>query len=350
VSKEQLYSSVLVKIGVERNYLLSKVKLEQFADVKTLSELNSLLKETTYGENLAKIESPYIVNDFETAFWENFIEVCIKIVRNSPEIISSFLRTYLLKFEHENIKTILRGVSIGLQYDEISGKLYIPVETFLKRPKVILKAAKEIQVKSVVDVLQTTFYGPLLRSGLKNYDETGSTKYFDILLDRMFYEYLGKTFKELPTNEQKFAFFYVSSKNDEFNIVTILRAKLLGYEPHWIRMVISPKSYNIPEQLIEKMLMADNFESAFSIVKQTYYKDLFTETQTPEETIFAAEKAFEFYRLEHAKKTRISDPFNVGSPISFIIKKEIEVFNLISISLGIQYNWKRDEILSFLLF
>jgi vacuolar-type H+-ATPase subunit C/Vma6 len=350
LSQEQLYSSVLVKVGVERSKLLSKQKLERLTDSKTLTEFASELKETVYGEKLAKFTVPYNSRNFERVFRESLIEATIKIVRDSPDVVSSFLKTYLLKFEHENIKTILRAASVGLSYEEIVSKLYLSVEEYLKRKEIILKAARAIHVKSVVDALKTTIYAPSLISGLQKYEETDSTKFFDILLDRTFYEHFQEKFKQLPKNEQEVALFYVSRETDRFNILTILRTKLLGYEPHWIRMAISRNSYNITEQTIEAMLMANDFESAFNIIKQSFYKKFFVRAETPEETISAAEKAFRQYIFEHAKKTKIGDPFNVGTPIALIVKKEIESYNLTAISLGIDYNWKKDDVSRLLLF
>lgn len=350
MNQEQLYSSVLVKIGVERSNLLNKQKLEQLTDCKSLKEFVIELGQTIYEKHLMHLTQPYTTNIFERAFRENFIEVCIKIVRSSPDVASAFLKNYLLKFEHENIKTLLRAISIGLSYDEIKSKIYLPVETFLKRQNLILKAAMTIQVKLAVDALQTTVYGPSLIIGLKKYEETGSTKYFDILLDRMFYENLGKSMKDLPKSDRELAFFYVSRQTDCFNILTILRAKLLGYEPNWIRMTISRNFYNVHKQIIETMITAKNFEEAFNMVKKSYYKKFFIKSDIPQETISIAEKNFRRDIFEHIKKTEIGDPFNVESPIAFILKKEIEVYNLTAISLGIEYNWKKDDILQLLLF
>lgn len=350
MSQEQLYSNVLVKVGVERSKLLSKQKLERLTNSKTLTEFASELKETIYGEKLAKFTAPYNSRNFERVFRESLIEVAIKLVRNSPDVVSLFLKMYLLTFEHENIKTILRAASVGLSYNEIVSKLYLSVEEYLKRKEPILKSARAIHVKSVVDALKTTLYGDSLISGLQKYEETDSTKFFDILLDRMFYEQLGEKFKQLPENEQEHIYFYVSRETDRFNILTILRAKLLGYEPHWIRMAISRNSYNIPKKTIEAMLMAEDFESAFNIVKQSFYQKFFVRAGSPEETISGAEKAFRRDIFEHAKKTKIGDPFNVGTPLALMVKKEIELYNLTAISLGIDYKWKKDDISRLLLF
>ena len=68
MSQEQLYSNVLVKVGVERSHLLSKEKLERLTDSKTLEEFASELRETVYGEKLAKLTLPYTSRNFERVF------------------------------------------------------------------------------------------------------------------------------------------------------------------------------------------------------------------------------------------------------------------------------------------
>ena len=43
-------------------------------------------------------------------------------------------------------------------------------------------------------------------------------------------------------------------------------------------------------------------------------------------------------------KLRFGDPFNIGTPLDFIFRKEIESYNLTALSIGIEYNWKKDDI------
>jgi vacuolar-type H+-ATPase subunit C/Vma6 len=335
-------------VAVERSRLLSEDKLKTLTRSKNLEEFASELKETNYGKKLAKVSLPNTAR-FERVFRENLVEVTCKMAQASPENVSQFLKMHLLKFEHENIKTILRATSFGLSHNEITSKIYMPVEEFLKRSDIITKAASSIDVKSVVETLKTTVYGPLLITELRRYEETGSTKFFDILLDRMFYENLGEELESLPKKERKHAFFYVSIETDSFNLSVILRAKILGYDPQWIRMAIAPKFYNIDGETIETLLMSNDFESAFNIVKQSDYSRFFVKADTSEEALSLAEKAFRRAILEHVKKTKVGDLFNVGVPLGLIVQKEIEAYNLTAISLGIGYCWKPDDILRLLI-
>jgi len=344
-----LYSSVLVKIGVERSFLLSEEKIRGLAECKKLEDFASELKETIYGEKVVELSQPYSARKFERVFREKQIETICKIIRNSPEIIRNFLKTYFLKFEIENIKTILRAASLGLPFEEIKNRTYMQVEDFLKRREIFMKAMISINLRSIVDVLKNTEYGLLLTSGLKKYEETGFIRPFEILLDKMFYQKIGDALKNLPKRELKHALFYISAENDGFNLCTILRAKNLGYDPHWIRMAISRNSFKISEETIESLIMADTFEEALKIVRQTYYGRFFSRGETREEIVSMAEKAFREVVFMHAKKSNVGDLFNIGVILGFLIQKKAEVHNLTVISSGIEYGWESDNILAALL-
>lgn len=348
MSRAKLYSNVLVKVGVERSYLISENRLKALASCKNLDEFVSELKETVYTGGLAKVTPPYTSRKFQRVFRENLIEVYCKLVQNSPEKISQLLKSYLLKFEHENIKTIIKAVSIGLPYEEIMKKIYMSVEDFLGRRGIIEKAAAAIHVKSTVDTFKKTVYEQLLNIGLRKYEETKSTKVFDTLLDRMLYEKLGEAFKNLPKKEKEHAVFYVSTETDGFNLLTILRSKILNYDSHWIRMAISNNFYNVQERTIEALLTAKDFESTFNIAKKCYYGDLFVKAETPEETVSSAEESFRKAIIKHAKKTKVGELFNVGTVLGFMAEKEAEVHNLTAMSLGIEHGWKPDKIVSVL--
>ena len=349
MNRARFYANVLAKIGAERSFLLSEEKLRRLTECKNLEEVTSELKDTIYSETIANVSRPYSARKFERAFRENLIKTICKIIRNSPETIRNFLEMYLLRFEIENIKTALRAASVGLPLEEISSRIYLQVEDFLKRKEAFTKAITAVNVRSVVEDLKDTEYAPLLMVGLKRYDETSSIQPFEILLDKMFYQKLGDTFKDLPKNEQKHALFYVSLENDGFNFCTILRAKELGYDPHWIRMAISRHSFKVSEETIEDLIMAENFEESLKIVRQTYYRKFFSRGEKPEEIVSMAEEDFRKAVFMHAKKTRVGDLFNVGAVLSFLIQKEVETRNLTVISLGIEYEWKPDDILTMLL-
>lgn len=349
MSQARLYSSISVKIGAERGRLLTEADMRRIVQCRSLKEFVSNLGETAYREGLAKVEPPYLSESLEKVFKENLFGVYFRLIENSPSKISTFLRTHLLRFEHENIKTVFRAVSVGLPPDQVLRRVHTSIEDFLGNREVFMNAVRGINVKTVVDAFESTAYGPVLASTLRRYEETGTISVFDLILDRIFYEELGASFANLPLEEQRHASFYVSMRMDEFNLFVILRAKNWGYDPHWVRVATSNYSYNLSREDLETLIIAEGFESALNLVKKGYYKQFFQGNGDAEEILSKAEWKFEEAVTKHARETRVGDPFNVGAPLGLIVEKEAEVRNLTVIALGIEYGLESEEIMSQLL-
>jgi V/A-type H+-transporting ATPase subunit C len=349
LSKAKRYSNVTVKIGSERGNLLSEQELKRLAESKSLTEFVAELKNSSYAEGLTKIPAPYDACRLERFFRQSLIETYAKIVKSAPTSAVGFLKTLVARYEYENLKNLLRAVNIGLPQQEVMNRIYIDAEDFLRNKRLFESATDAINVKSIVETLKTTVYGPLLMMGLTKYDETRSTKYFDFLLDKKYYENLVRSFKNLPKKEQARAKFYVSMETDGFTLFTILRGKILNYDPHSIGSLIPAFHFELSEKTVDEALKSDNFESALNVIKQSHYGKFFTKAESPEKTLTLAEKAFKQSILEHARKNMINDTFTIGAPIGFMVQKEAETYNLVALSLGLEYLWKPDEIISSLL-
>jgi vacuolar-type H+-ATPase subunit C/Vma6 len=349
LSQIKRYSSVLAKIGSERSYLLTGTKLKTLAQCKNLTEFASELKETRYSERLAKIPLPYSARKFERLFRENLIETYGKIVQNAPKTSLQFLKMYVSRFEYDNIKIVLRAVHIGLPYEEILRRIYLPAEDFLRNRKVFEKAAEAIDIRSVISLFMNKPYWPALSVGLRKYEETKSMKFFDFLLDKMYYENLVENYENLSKKEQKHAFFYASLETDGFVLLTVLRGKILDYDSDSLRMAIPHSYFDVSEKIVEDALLADGFESALIAVMRSHYDKFFVRAESPEKAMSHAEKELRKAMLAHAEKNRIAESFNLEAPLGFMVEKEAETTNLSALSLGIEYGWKPADIIETLL-
>ena len=297
---------------------------------RVYTEFVAELKDSVYSEGLTKIPAPYNARSLERFFRQSLINTYAKVVKNAPSSTAEFLKTLVAKYEYENLKNLLRAVNIGLPQVEVLNRIYIDAEDFLHNRRLFENATDAINVKAIVEALKTTVYGPSLMMGLGKYDETRSTKYFDFLLDKKYYENLVQSYKNLPKNEQTRAKFYVSMETDGFTLFTILRGKILNYDLHSIGSIIPTFHFELSEKTIEEALKADNFESALNVIKQSYYGKFFTKADSTEKTVTLAEKAFKQSILEHAGKNIIKDTFSVGAVVGFMVQKEAETYNLVA--------------------
>lgn len=220
----------------------------------------------------------------------------------------------------------------------------MPAEEYLKNYTLLEETARSTDLKSLLNSFNNTVYANALRAGLKKYEEDGSTRFFEIFLDKCYYEKLWDTYQVLPKKEKAHALYYASMDNDSFTLLTILRGKTLNYDANWLKAAIPKNHFKISNKTAEALLAAPDFESTIEIVSKSGYAKFFDKMDTPELIIASAEKAFNKAKFKHAKTSHIKEIFNIGAPLGFMVQKSFEVQNLVAISLGIEAGWKTEKI------
>jgi vacuolar-type H+-ATPase subunit C/Vma6 len=338
------YASVLPKIGAERSKLISETKLKALAESKNIAEFAAQLRDTSYQEQIAKVTLPLTSRKLERVFNENLIETYIKIIENSPKKTGKYLSLFLLRVEIEHIKALVNATSAKLTHEQKTAKIYFSVEDYFKRRVFFEEAVKASNPTQLIHAFKGTEYHSPLNMGLKSYEENASTASFDIYLDKLFYEKLYAAYESLPKKEQPHTDVYASIENDGFALETLLRGKALNYESNWLRLVVPQKYFKLSKSTVEALVSAVDFEAALKIVLDSYYAKFFVKTQTPEETIANAGKAFKKAVFQHAKSSTICETFNIGAPLAYLKQKEVEVENLTVLSLGVDAGMKPEEI------
>jgi V/A-type H+/Na+-transporting ATPase subunit C len=338
------YASVLAKIGAEKSKLISETKIKALAENRSLTEFAAQLRDTSYQEQISKLTPPLTTRKLERAFNENLIDTYLKIIKYSPKKAGKYLSLYLLRFEIEHIKALMKATGAKQSPEQKTAKIYFSVEDYFKRRIAIEEAIKASTPTQIIHALKGTEYYSPLNMGLKNYEENASTAYFDVFIDKLFYEKIYAAYNSLAKKEQPHASYYASVENDGFALVTLLRGKALNYEPNWLRLVLPQNTFNLNKSTIEALVCAVDFEAALKIVLDSYYAKFFGKAPTPEETIANAGKAFRKAVFQHAKASAISETFNIGSPLAFLTQKEAEVYNLTVLSLGVDAAMKPEEI------
>jgi vacuolar-type H+-ATPase subunit C/Vma6 len=321
LNQTTLYSPVLAKIGAERGKLLGEPKLKALTESKNLSDLTAQLRDTSYQEQLVKISLPLTSRKLERSFRENLISTYLKIIKNSPKNASKYLQLYLLRFEVENIKALIKATNAKLSPEEKLNKIYLFPEDYLKNRLVMEETAKASTIKQITKTLKKTDYATTLNMGLQSYEEDGSTTCLDVLIDKTFYEKLHDTYESLPQKEKSHAHFYSSTENDSFTLLTLLRGRNLNYDANWLRIAVPSNNFFLDKEIVEAIVTAADFESALKAVFESHYAEFFAKAQSPEEIIANAEKSFKKAILHHPKASRIPENFNIGAPLAFMIER-----------------------------
>ena len=347
--KTTQYAPVLAKIGAQRSKLLSENKIKTLAESRNLTEISAQLRDSTYQEQIARITPPLTARKLERAFNENLIDTYLKIIDYSPKKAVQYLQLYLLRFEVEHVKALLKSTNAKLTAEQKYAKIYFAVEDYLNHHAVIEDAAKASTIAQFVHAFKGTEYFAPLTTAMKTYEETASTASFDVLLDKYFYEKLCESYQKLSKKERSRAEFYASMETDSFTLLMLLRSKILNLDPNWLRFAIPQAQFNLPKNKVEALVSALDFDSALKIVLGTVYGKFFTKGLDPHEVVANAEKAFRKAVFQHAEASTITETFNIGLPLAFLTQKEAEVRNLAALSLGVEAAMKPEAIRNLLL-
>ncbi len=344
------YASVLAKIGAERSGLLSEAKIKTLADSRNLNDFVSQLRDASYQEQFSKITLPLTGRKLERALNENLIELYTKIIKYSPKTVTEYLKLYLLRFEVENVKFLVKATVAKLTPEEKLAKLYPFVGCHIKKRLILEEAAKASTLIQLLNVFERTVYWCPLSMGLESYNENGSTTCLDVFLDAFFYEHLFELYNYLPSREKVHARFYASLENDSYILLSLLRGKNLNYDSNWLRLAVPHNYFNLAKTGVESIVSATSFDAAYEVALRGPYAKYFKSEGPPEETLAKAEKGFKESLLKNAKSSSITNTFNIGMPLSFMTQRENEVYNLRAVALGIDGALKPDLIRSQLLF
>lgn len=337
-------------MGAERSKLLTENRVKALPESKSVADIAGQLRDTTYQEQIGRLTIPLTARKLERTYYENLIDTYLKIIKYAPEAANRYLNIYLERIEAENIKTLVRTASAGLSSEQRLAKIYLSVEKHFDHVELMEEAAKATGIGQVVAVFKGTDYGSALATGLKSFEESGSTTCLDVFVDKLFYEKLCAAYKSLPRSEKSHAYFYASTEVDSFVLTTLLRGKNLNFDPNWLRIAVPDCFFNLKKKEVESMVSALDYDAARKTVEESHYAKYFMHKATPEETIAAAEKAFRKAALLKAKKSVFREIFNVGSALSFITIKEAEVHNLTALTLGVEGGLKPEVIRNQLLF
>ncbi|ADN51477.1 V-type ATPase subunit [Vulcanisaeta distributa] len=213
--------------GLRARYL-SKDRLNALILAQTLEDAVNVLKGTEYGdilERLGKIvDEAQVTNEVRS----HVIKSISSLASSVPSPASTVLKSYLMRFELENVKVIAKSLMRGLEGGgSMEGLINVTVEEELGRRHVL---AAIMSVRDVEDLRNKLIEirhpaGPALDSFLrinKQYTQY-SVMLLDTFIDKAFIEYLMRLAR-IDYSVNKF----IKELVEFYNLNVVLRGKLWG--------------------------------------------------------------------------------------------------------------------------
>ncbi len=318
---------------------------EALLQSRAYDDFMKLLAGTYYGPIISKAHPTGQPTPDELALIlsEDFATVSYSLTRSLSGKVSEFTSAYMNTFLAESVKSIIRGIHVGLDKEEI---LRFAVPTSPEQAEEFERLAELRSVQSLIDELPYWDLKISLLTKVPLYEEFDSTAPLEVATESWFLRNLLKALKGFPTDDQKRVLDIVEARVDLRNILTMLRALALQLEPRAIDMSLIHFTGS-SNGLLEKIRSKPNWREVLSTLDDTRYRELggrLARSYEESQNLVAVELAIEDFIAQRVKQKMAAYPFTLGSVIGFFNLKFYEVRNIRSIAVGIERGESAENI------
>ncbi len=335
-------NAMLKAIG---NPFVRKQRLIELIETGSLGEIQTEISKEGYqlSQNIEKADITTIENDLDKAH----IEALRKAQASSPQSIRPFMDAYLLKYDVEQIKKVLRARKEGTPNEEFGDKL-LPVRVVNK--ELIQDLLDTNSVEDVCNALKETKFSDLL---IKEYAESkGDLISLDLALDRFAFEELHKVKGRVDRAVAESISVFVGKYSDINNIKILLRAKQQGFDAPTTERFMLKGGRFLADWKLKQMVEVQGVQETLSELEGTpYWEPLKGAMQSLRESggVYPIEAELNKLMFQATIEIASSALITAGPTIKFIIAKEFEVQNLKVLIRGLREGFEADRIMPLLM-
>ncbi|MBE43843.1 MAG: ATPase [Thaumarchaeota archaeon] len=333
-----------VKSFTAKGKLLYKDSMHTLAESRDIDELVTRIKNTIYLDAVSKLQKPYTAVSVENALREDLVNFHASMANIAGG--SDVLNAYFVRYIIWNLKVILKGKASGRLYEEILPHVNLRAEELVGRRDIIVKALVGKDLDEAITSLAGSEFGDDAQKAVNIYKEKGDLQVFDVFLDHVFYKALAKGLATSGKETDVKA--VVIPEIDAYNVLSILRAKFWGLNEQQVKEIVVGATSTITDDIIQKMIKAENINDAMIELGNTVYKDITPQLTNDIEIITNLERSFEEILFRKYLGT-FRKMFNYATMISIIKLKMIEVRNLAIIASAVELKVPTDNVMSKLL-
>lgn len=320
--------------------LLSKKTCQTLAESRNLDELVTRIRNTTYGDEIAKITKPYNSLKLELGLRSRLAEMQYMLMNAVGG--SDLLMSYYYKLVFKNIKSILKGKILEKPQDEIESQISLKAEELIQRRDVTIKAVVAKNIEEAITNLKSLKFGNELEKAYSLYRETRLLPVFDVYLDKILYRSIADSIKSTGDLDILRLF---GAELDYYNLRNIMRGKFWELDDQQIQDLVVPHTASTPKELLSRMIAADSIQAALNELPRTRYKNLIPPEGADIEMINNFEHNFELF-LYNSLIAEFSHMFKFSTVVAITKLYDFEVKNLSSICFAVEQGLPTDTVMS----
>jgi vacuolar-type H+-ATPase subunit C/Vma6 len=338
------YGFVNARIRGMKSRFLTVGNYESLLQSSSYEDFIKLLSGTYYGQVISKESSTGRPGPEELALIlsQDFANVSTNLSRSLTGKVRDFTNTYLEMFMAESIKSIIRGIHVGLERDEI---LRFAVPQNPEQVTLFETLVDAGSVSKMIDLLPQWDLRVALLTKFPSYEEFSSTAPLEVAIEEWHLKKVLDALKGFSDTDARRVLDVLESRVILRNVLTALRAVTLHLESRALEQSLirfakareftdSLKSVNTWRDVISKMDATRFGQFGGRIAR------LYEET----EDLSDVELAIEDYIVQRVKQLLTAYPFHLGTIIGFFSLKYYEVRNIRSIAVGVERGQSAENI------
>jgi len=330
------YGFVNARIRGMKSRFLSIGTYESLLQASSYPDFIKILSGTYYGPIITKYSSTQVPKPDELALIlsRDFADISSNLSRSLTGKVREFTDTYLEMFLAESIKSIIRGLHVGLDKEDI---LRFSVASSPSEASFLETLVDAQSVQKMIDMLPQWDLKVVLLARLPSYQEYDSTAPLEVAVEEWYLKKVEEVLKEFKKDEQKRVYDILESRVVLRNVLTGLRATLLGLDQRAIELSLI--RFSRTREITEGIASATTWRDVLAKLDSTQFAQFGSRmTRLFEETndLGDIELAIEDYIAQRVKRQLTAYPFHLGTIIGFFSLKQFEVRNLRSIAVGVE--------------
>lgn len=349
------YAYILVRITAARGRLLRVDQLEDLTKCVSVDDFKLKLASSKQDMSAETINNS---KDLEKAFQDVLFDYINLIINNAPHECQEFVMQYIEKYAIENLKALVVGKILSTSESELKERIFFPVERIMRTEKTILEALRHAELEQVLYIYKRTRYGELLKDIVSQYEKTREVFFVYALLDKHYIENLNLMLlyhTHWSHASRDFVKIFVGTLTDFYNLVCAIRGQMNDFTQTEIRIITTPAQFHyrvyyddfntLYKQGSDKEKIAEILKN---ILRRYPCGAKYTDIISPDRIMRSLRQFYYRVLLTQVRKNRFEQGQELGGIIAFLIEKEAELDNLVTIFEGVKNNIDPETIRSFL--
>jgi vacuolar-type H+-ATPase subunit C/Vma6 len=334
------------------------IRAEQLADLIRCTSIEEF-KQKLAGFDL-DLPADAISNskDLEKTFHDIFFKYINLIIYNAPHECQEFVIQYIEKYAIDNLKTLVVGKILDMDEKDLEEHINLPVERIMKTEGLITEAVKHAKLEKMLYIYKQTKYGALLKDLVSQYTKTKEIFFIYALLDRYYIENLNFMLihhAHWSNIDKNFAKTFVGTLTDFYNIMCAFRGQINGFSQAEIRIIKTPVQfeYQVHDDDFNRLYsQGSDREKIVGVLKDILSRypggGEYVGLISPDRITTSLHQFFYNIFLRHVRLLRFEPGHELGEVLAFLLEKEAEIDNLITIFEGVKNDIEPQTINSML--